>query len=81
MKINNEPKLDFDDVLLVPHRSKTASRVNVTLDRNFTFYHSNKMWSGIPIMAANMDTTGTFEMANVLSKYNLPTDNIVIPKN
>ena len=73
MKINNEPKLDFDDVLLVPHRSKTASRVNVTLERNFTFYHSNKMWSGIPIMAANMDTTGTFEMANVLSKYNAIT--------
>lgn len=59
MKINQEPKLDFDDVLLVPQRSKTASRKEVELNRNFSFYHSTRTWSGIPIFAANMDTTGT----------------------
>ena len=73
MKINNDPKLDFDDVLLVPQRSKTASRKEVELNRNFSFYHSTRTWSGIPIFAANMDTTGTFAMSNKLREYNLPT--------
>lgn len=73
MKINNEPKLDFDDVLLVPQRSKTASRKEVELIRNFSFYHSNRQWSGIPIFAANMDTTGTIAMSQSLQKHSLPT--------
>jgi len=68
MKINNEPKLDFDDVLLVPQRSQAASRVNVLIDRKFTFYHSDQHWNGTPIMVANMDTTGTFAMAQSLQK-------------
>lgn len=73
MKINNEPKLDFDDVLLVPQRTRTASRANIKLDRTFSFYHSNEKWSGIPIFAANMDTVGTFEMSKALTKFNLGT--------
>jgi len=73
MKINNDPKLDFDDVLLVPQRSRTASRKEVELNRNFSFYHSNRIWNGIPIFAANMDTTGTVSMSHALIKYNMPT--------
>lgn len=73
MKINNEPKLDFDDVLLVPQRTRTASRANIKLDRTFSFYHSNEKWTGIPIFAANMDTVGTFEMSKALTKFNLGT--------
>jgi GMP reductase len=68
MKINNEPKLDFDDVLLVPQRSKTASRSDVFVDRKFSFYHSDRIWTGVPLMAANMDTTGSFAMAQSLQK-------------
>jgi len=60
MKINTEPKLDFDDVLLVPQRTRTASRSAIDLERKFTFYHSTEEWHGVPIVAANMDTTGTF---------------------
>lgn len=73
MKINTDPKLDFDDVLLVPQRSKTASRKEVNLVRNFRFYHSKTSWDGIPIVAANMDTTGTVSMSTVLSEYKIPT--------
>lgn len=73
MKINTDPKLDFDDVLLVPQRSKTASRKEVNLVRNFRFYHSKTSWDGIPIVAANMDTTGTVGMSTVLSEYKMPT--------
>lgn len=72
MKINYEPKLDFDDVLLVPHRSRTASRSDITLVRNFSFYHCNEIWEGIPIFAANMDTTGTLSMAKALEKHDMP---------
>ena len=73
MKINNDPKLDFDDVLLVPQRSRTASRKEVKLDRNFSFYHSNQVWDGVPVFAANMDSTGTVSMSNALIKHQMPT--------
>ncbi len=73
MKINNDPKLDFDDVLLVPQRSRAASRKEVKLDRNFSFYHSNQVWDGVPVFAANMDSTGTVAMSNALAKHKMPT--------
>lgn len=60
MRIENEIKLDFSDVLIRPKRSTMNSRSEVDLNRDFGFYQ------GIPVMAANMDTTGTIEMANVL---------------
>jgi GMP reductase len=73
MKINNDPKLDFDDVLLIPQRSRAASRKEVKLDRNFSFYHSNQVWDGVPVFAANMDSTGTVAMSNALAKHKMPT--------
>ena len=69
MKIENDIKLDFDDVLLVPQRSAAASRKQVELNRTFKFYHSSKQWHGIPIIAANMDTTGTFKMGASLNNF------------
>lgn len=69
MKINSDTKLDFDDVLLVPQRSRAASRANVLLDKRYHFYHSSQTWSGVPIMIANMDTTGTFDMADSLRSF------------
>lgn len=73
MKIINDTKLDFDDVLLVPQRSLAASRVFVSVEREFSFYHSTRHWSGVPIIAANMDSTGTFCMAKTLEKFNCVT--------
>jgi GMP reductase len=73
MKISNETKLDFDDVLLVPQRSQAASRVSVLLDKRYSFYHSIQHWNGVPVVAANMDTTGTFSMAKSLAKFNAVT--------
>ena len=66
MRIEYDVKLDYSDVLIRPKRSKLESRSEVSLIRNFKFPHSPKTWSGVPICAANMDTTGTVEMANVL---------------
>ena len=73
MRINNEIALDYDDVLLVPHRSRTASRQDVKIERTFNFYHSPRTWTGIPIMVANMDTCGTFDMSKTLSEYKIIT--------
>ena len=69
MHIENEVKLDFKDVLIRPKRSTLKSRSEVDLSREFIFRNSGKKWSGVPIIAANMDTTGTFEMAKVFSKH------------
>lgn len=68
-----EVKLDFDDVLIRPRRSPTASRSAVVLEREFKFYHSPKTWNGIPIIAANMDCTGTFAMGKALAKHKMIT--------
>jgi len=73
MRIEEDVKLDFDDVLIKPKRSTLTSRKKVSLIREFTFKHSKKSWSGTPIMSANMDTTGTFEMNRVLSDFLIPT--------
>jgi len=73
MNIDSDVKLDFDDVLLVPQRSAAASRKQVELNRTFKFYHSPKDWHGLPIMAANMDTTGTFKMGAALNQFNAIT--------
>nr|KAF6386877.1 guanosine monophosphate reductase 2 [Myotis myotis] len=66
--IDNDVKLDFKDVLLRPKRSTLKSRSEVDLTRSFSFRNSKQMYTGIPIIAANMDTVGTFEMAKVLCK-------------
>ena len=73
MHIEQELKLDFNDVLLRPKRSTLNSRKEVQLEREFKFYHSPKTWSGIPLLTANMASCGTFEMAHVLSEKQIIT--------
>ena len=62
MRIEDDIKLDYSDVLIRPKRSTLTSRYDVDMNRTFTFVHSGKSWSGIPIMASNMDTVGTPQM-------------------
>jgi len=107
MRLDNDIKLDFKDVLFRPKRSTLRSRSQVLLgvyvansrdlralkgltnffpshasqqynfqvDLNitYTFLHSKRTWTGVPIMAANMDTVGTFEMAKALYEFGLIT--------
>jgi len=73
MRIESDIKLDFKDVLIRPKRSILKSRSEVSLIREFKFKHAEKVWQGIPIMAANMDHTGTIEMAKVLSEHHMMT--------
>ena len=73
MRIESDLKLGFKDVLIRPKRSTLRSRSQVNLERNFTFLHSQKVWNGVPVMAANMDTVGTFELAKVLANFGLLT--------
>lgn len=73
MRIIDDVKLDFDDVLLVPQRSRAASRSLVDVKRIFKFFHSELKWNGTPIIAANMDTVGTMTMAESLSRRNCIT--------
>ena len=68
-KIINEIKLDFDDVLIRPKRSTLNSRSEVCLSRNFSFKYSPRELLCVPIMVANMDTVGTFNMAESLSQH------------
>ncbi|MBL8254496.1 MAG: GMP reductase, partial [Candidatus Competibacter sp.] len=63
MHIEADLKLGFKDVLIRPKRSTLSSRTQVSLERTFKFRHTGRAWTGIPIMAANMDTVGTFAMA------------------
>ncbi len=73
MRIENDLKLGFKDVMIRPKRSTLKSRSEVTLERNFRFLNSKTSWQGVPIMAANMDTVGTFEMALALAEHKLFT--------
>lgn len=73
VRIDNDIKLDFKDVLLRPKRSTVKSRADVCLERTITFRNSGYTWTGVPIIASNMDTIGTFQMAKVLAKYKMFT--------
>ncbi|HLG41435.1 MAG TPA: GMP reductase [Chitinophagaceae bacterium] len=73
MHIESDIKLGFKDVMLRPKRSTLGSRSAVSLSRKFKFLHSDTSWEGIPVIAANMDTVGTLEMAKVLAKEKMFT--------
>lgn len=79
MRIDPEVKLDFKDVLIRPKRSTLKSRSEVDLNRTFICPNAKDAegnpikWTGVPIFASNMDSTGTFEMAKELSKHNIIT--------
>jgi GMP reductase len=66
MRIENDPKLDFRDVLIRPKRSTLGSRSHVDVNRTFRFAHTGKDWTGFPLIAANMDVVGTMAMARAL---------------
>jgi GMP reductase len=73
MHIEHEIKLDFKDVLIRPKRSTLTSRSDVDIARDFSFRHAKVAYRGIPIIASNMDTTGTIEMARALEPFGLST--------
>ncbi len=71
MRIEQDLKLDFKDVLIRPKRSTLTSRSEVDISREFVFLHSKRKYHGIPIIAANMDATGTFAMAKALAGFKI----------
>ena len=73
MRIEEDIKLDYADVLFRPKRSTLSSRKDVELKRTYKFKYSNHQWSGIPIIAANMDGVGEIEIANNLAKFEIMT--------
>jgi GMP reductase len=73
MRIETDIKLGFKDVMIRPKRSTLKSRSEVSLNRKFKFLHGGKEWDGIPVMAANMDTVGTMQMAETLASHHLFT--------
>ena len=82
MIIENDVKLDYSDVLIRPKRSTLKSRSEVSLERSTKFRNyepdfldntASYHYSGIPIMASNMDGVGTIEMADKLSEEGIFT--------
>ena len=73
MRIEEEIKLDYTDVLFRPKRSTLSSRKDVNLKRTYKFKYSNNEWSGIPIMAANMDGVGELGIAEKMSEFDMIT--------
>ena len=74
-KIEEGLKLDFNNVLIRPKRSTLNTRSAVHLTRTIKFKNciSLKTWDGIPIIASNMDTVGTFDIYSILSKFKIIT--------
>ncbi len=68
MRIEEDVKLDFKDVLIRPKRSTLSSRKDVDITRDYQFKWSGRRYNGVPIIAANMDGVGTFDMAKSFLK-------------
>jgi GMP reductase len=73
MRIISEEKLGLDDVLLVPQRNTLESRSQVELEREYKFYHSPRVWKGIPFFAANLACLAGTELGISLSKHKICT--------
>lgn len=79
MHLENDVKLDYKDVLIRPKRSRLTSRKNVSMERSYNFVGAKGArineydYTGVPIMAANMDGVGTFEMARALARQGMFT--------
>ena len=73
MRIEEEIKLDYSDVLFRPKRSTLKSRSEVDLKRTYKFKHSKLNWQGIPIIASNMDGVGEIGIAKNLAKFDIMT--------
>ena len=73
MRIEEELKLDYSDVLFRPKRSTLSSRKEVDLSRTYKFKYSKNEWSGVPIMAANMDGVGEISVAEKISEFDMIT--------
>ncbi|USE33877.1 GMP reductase [Endozoicomonas sp. SCSIO W0465] len=73
MRVEADIKLGFKDVLFRPKRSTLKSRSQVSLERTFRFVHTDQEWTGVPVIAANMDTVGTFAMALALAEHKMLT--------
>ena len=73
MRIEQDIKLDYKDVLLRPKRSVLGSRKEAILKREFHFRHTDTTWMGHPIVAANMDHVGTMDMAHLLKEHRMLT--------
>ena len=73
MRIEEDIKLDYADVLFRPKRSTLSSRKDVDLKRTYKFKYSNHQWSGIPLIAANMDGVGQMEVAENLAEFKIMT--------
>lgn len=73
MRLETDMKLDFNNVLIRPKRTVLSSRSQVVLEREFKFPNTKTTWRGVPIISANMDTTGTFGVYEVLSQHKIIT--------
>jgi GMP reductase len=65
MRISEKTYIDYNDVLIVPQRSSLDSRKNVLLSREYKI--RGKLLVGTGVIAANMNTTGSFSIARTLS--------------
>lgn len=68
-QIRDSIELDFCDVLFRPKRTTLNSRSEADVIREYKFKYYPKTIKSCGIMAANMATTGTFDMNDVLQKY------------
>ncbi|MDC0141068.1 GMP reductase [Pelagibacteraceae bacterium] len=73
MRIEEEIKLDYSDVLFRPKRSTLKSRSEVDLNRKYKFKYSKFIWEGVPIIASNMDGVGEVDIAKKLSSFKMMT--------
>jgi GMP reductase len=67
--LDSDPLPTFEDVLIVPRHGSVRSRGKVTLETHLPFFHQ----PAIPIVAANMDGVGTFNMADALAQHKMLT--------
>lgn len=71
MRLEQDIKLDFNDVLLKPKRSTIKSRSEVDLTRTFKFKNSEKIWSGVPLISSNMTSVTNLVVIDIMRQHSM----------
>ena len=64
-------KYHFHEVQILPQPTEITSRSEVNLEVKYITKHSKRLISGVPVCVANLDVTGTINMASAVCKEDL----------
>ncbi len=72
-KLQSRSEVTLERSITFLNSKRTCVRHHSLVPNTVLLNHDAETWSGVPIMASNMDSTGTFEIAHELAAHKVFT--------